>query len=264
MAQRFSPGVGRSFNADVLKRILSVLHQEGPTKKTNLAGKTRLNYLTCVKYLELLKSLGLVELVKGEKVHEGGERISINQQGLRFSASLSAFLKRNYTNAMPYLSAADNNLQSLPLEVDGSDNKMSMNKKIKIMLVDDDQDTLFTYKLFLAGTGYDVHVFSNPVEALNHLALFASSYQLVITDIRMSTLNGLQLFHEIKALNPNIRVMFISALDATDELVSILPGLQKDLVLRKPIDRVSFIKALNRAFQYSERSANSVNPLVTS
>jgi len=269
MAQRLSSSGGRSFSADVLRRILSVLHQEGPTGKTNLAGKTRLNYLTCVKYLELLKSLGLVDLIKGEKVHEGPERISINQRGLRFKASLSAFLEGNCGNSimpdeMADLSLAGNGIQSSFPEIDKNENKTLMNNKIKIMLVDDEPDILFTYKLYLAGRGFDVNVFTNPVEALKDITSFPSSYELVITDIRMPALNGLRLFYGIKTLNPNIKFIFVSALDATDELVSILPGLQKDFVLRKPVDRDTFINAIDRVFQQPESSDNSVNPLVRS
>jgi CheY-like chemotaxis protein/predicted transcriptional regulator len=278
MAQGYSAS-GRSFSADVLSRILSVLHQEGATKKTNLAGKTRLNYLTCMKYLELLRSLGLVDLVKGGQPEDGAaERICINEQGRRFNTSLSAYLagevvkSSNNDNTILIENQSNfaiddkkeiNNLQARK-KIDTTDSKMPLNNQRKIMLVDDEQDILFTYKLFLSERCYEADVFSNSVEALHQIALFPSSYELVITDIRMSSMNGLQLYHGIRALNPNIKIMFLSALDATDELVSVLPGLTKEFVLKKPVNRDVFIRTVERALQHSGGSPTSVSPFIRS
>src|SRR5918996_2614383 len=72
-----------------------------------------------------------------------------------------------------------------------------------IMIVDDEPDTLFTYEWFLSDEGYNVEAFTDPQEALKHLVQLAdpsSYYQLVLLDIRMPRLNGLQLFNTIKML----------------------------------------------------------------
>src|SRR5437867_3421084 len=200
---------GRSFSADVLSRILSVLHQEGAIKKTNLAGKTRLNYLTCMKYLELLKSLGLIELTRSDREGDTSGRVSINELGRRFSSNLSAYLQGNgssggniITTENQYYDVDGNkDLQELLEQIGPVDNNVPRDSHSKIMLVDDEQDVLFTYKLFLSQRGYDADAFSNSAEALHQISLSPSSYKLVITDIRMPSLNGLQLYHGIRALN---------------------------------------------------------------
>ena len=43
------------------------------------------------------------------------------------------------------------------------------------------------------------------------------------------------------AINPNIKISFISALDAAQEMVSILPGVKSDDVIRKPVDQKQFL-----------------------
>jgi DNA-binding response OmpR family regulator len=71
------------------------------------------------------------------------------------------------------------------------------------MIVDDEPDTLFTYQYFLSDEGYNVEAFTDPQEALKHLVQSSDSssyYQLVLLDIRMPRLNGLQLFNTIKML----------------------------------------------------------------
>jgi two-component system, OmpR family, response regulator ChvI len=121
------------------------------------------------------------------------------------------------------------------------------------MVVDDEPDTLFTYELFLSDEGYNVEAFTDPQEALKHFVqlsgAFSSSsyYQLVLLDIRMPRLNGLQLFNTIKTLSPNTKIMFCSALDVAEELVSILPDIEHDCIIRKPVERQYFISKINSA-----------------
>src|SRR6266540_7209866 len=72
---------------------------------------------------------------------------------------------------------------------------------VNIMVVDDEPDALFTYECFLSAEGYNVEAFTDPQEALKHfvqLSASSSYYQLVLLDIGMPKLNGLQLFNTIK------------------------------------------------------------------
>jgi class 3 adenylate cyclase len=63
----------------------------------------------------------------------------------------------------------------------------------RIILVDDEQDILFTYKFFLEND-YDVTSFADPVFALNYIRNISNFKDLlIILDIRMKNLNGFQL-----------------------------------------------------------------------
>jgi len=240
---------GRSFSAAVLSRILTILHQEGAIKKTNLAGKTRLNYLTCVKYLELLKSLGLVHVNNDQNAR--GERISISEFGMRFNSNLMAYLQKgdvrdtetDYFEAKSVTEFIEKELGPVMTSHQNND-EYAKDLSGKIMLVDDENDILFTYQLFLSEAGYEVDVFSDPAEALRQVALSPTAYRLVITDIRMASINGLQLYHGMRAMNQNIKVIFLSALDAADEVVSVLPGMKREFVLKKPVNKETFTRAV--------------------
>jgi CheY-like chemotaxis protein/class 3 adenylate cyclase len=118
-----------------------------------------------------------------------------------------------------------------------------------IMVIDDEPDILFTYECFLTDEGYNVEAFADPQEALKHFVqlsgAFSSYYQLVLLDIRMPRLNGLQLYNTIKTLSPNTKIMFVSALDMAEELTSILPNMKYGDIIRKPVEREYFIRKIN-------------------
>jgi two-component system response regulator ChvI len=80
---------------------------------------------------------------------------------------------------------------------------------------------------------------------ISHLAL--NSYNLVVMDIRMPNLNGLQLYYRLKAINPDVKILFVSALDAAREMVSILPGIGLDDVVRKPVNKEQFLYKVKTA-----------------
>ena len=56
----------------------------------------------------------------------------------------------------------------------------------------------------------------------------------------MKNLNGLQLYQQIKAIDPTIKILFVTALDILDELLNIFPGISKGQIMRKPIDKKIF------------------------
>ena len=116
-----------------------------------------------------------------------------------------------------------------------------------IMLVDDEPDVLYTYKCFLSSRGYNVVTFTNPREALIHFVQSDPAYYgLVILDIRMPHLNGLQLFHKFREIDDKIKIIFVSALDGAAELVSLLPDLKDENIMKKPVNQATFLEKVEQ------------------
>jgi DNA-binding NarL/FixJ family response regulator len=67
-------------------------------------------------------------------------------------------------------------------------------------------------------------------------------YQLAIIDIRMPHINGIQLYQILKIINKNIKVLFISALDAAEEVISMFPEIKPSSIIRKPVSLEYFIE----------------------
>ncbi|MCJ7637820.1 MAG: response regulator [Nitrososphaeraceae archaeon] len=126
-----------------------------------------------------------------------------------------------------------------------SHNKNNNNKRI--ILVDDEQDILFTYRAFLKDYNYEVSSFTDPSKALNYIRDHDNFNDiLVVLDIRMKNLNGFQLHQQIKSIDPTIKILFVTALDILDELLSIVPGVSKDQIMRKPVDRKIFTNTVKK------------------
>jgi CheY-like chemotaxis protein len=119
---------------------------------------------------------------------------------------------------------------------------------LKIMLVEDEADVLLTYKSFLDSESYNVEAFRNPYDALHSfIEKNGHYYDLIIIDIRMPGINGLQLYRQLKAIDDSVKVLFISALDAA-EAVSILDDVDLSNLVRKPISKEDLVKKVKNYY----------------
>jgi class 3 adenylate cyclase len=122
----------------------------------------------------------------------------------------------------------------------------NLNDNKKVILVDDEENILFTYKLFLEDD-YDVTSFIDPVFALNYIRNISNfNHLLIILDIRMKNLNGIQLYQQIKSIDPTIKILFVTALDILDEFSTIIPGISKEQIMKKPVDKNLFTNTVKK------------------
>ena len=90
---------------------------------------------------------------------------------------------------------------------------MSINKKI-LSIVDDEVDITELFRDAICRIdGLTVITFNDSIEALKHFTANKKQYVLVLSDYRMPSLNGLDLLRKVKALNPSVRTVLMSAFD---------------------------------------------------
>ncbi len=97
---------------------------------------------------------------------------------------------------------------------------MAANKKI-VSVVDDDLNTTELFHIALSENidGISVVSFNDPVIALEHFAANKDAYVLVISDLRMPSLNGLELLKKVKSSNPKVRTILMSAYNFDEDLI---------------------------------------------
>lgn len=115
-----------------------------------------------------------------------------------------------------------------------------------ILVVDDDVEIAALFKHTLQREGFEVVSFTNPLMAFEHLKTNSNKYSLIMTDLRMPNLNGLEFAKKIRIeLDNNIvRIFLLTAFDVSDlashknyETAKI------EQVIQKPI-RLSLLKEI--------------------
>ena len=118
----------------------------------------------------------------------------------------------------------------------------------RILIVDDDSDLLRLLTFRLEGAGYTVEAASSAEQALARLS--ASIPQLVITDMRMSGMDGLALFDNIHKSNPALPVIILTAHGTIPDAVA---ATQRGVFgyLTKPFDSRELLQQAERAIMLS-------------
>jgi two-component system nitrogen regulation response regulator NtrX len=82
-----------------------------------------------------------------------------------------------------------------------------------ILLAEDEQETRNTFRAILENSGYEVTVVADGTDALQYLkgdVPWSKKVDLLITDVVMRGLNGLQLLDEIKALDIKVPILVLT------------------------------------------------------
>ena len=129
----------------------------------------------------------------------------------------------------------------------------SARKEKKVLLVDDEPDTTMAIKLTLENAGFIVDTYQDPLVALSKFK--PNSYDLVILDVKMPRMNGFELHIEMRKVDQQVNICFITAGEMYyDEVGS---GERKEReeqycklygerFLQKPISNAAIVKRINK------------------
>jgi two-component system, cell cycle sensor histidine kinase and response regulator CckA len=116
----------------------------------------------------------------------------------------------------------------------------------RLLIVDDDPNTIISLKLGLTDNGFLVDAYTNPEEALQKFKSNAESYSLILSDIWMKSISGIQLAEKVKEVNPNVKVLLLTGSEIGDDKefskfsasTSIDGFIQKPISIRKLTDTI--------------------------
>ena len=102
----------------------------------------------------------------------------------------------------------------------------------RILVIDDDADILNLFSDFLKKEGYGVTSFLDPLKALEEIHRRPQRYSIIITDVRMPGISGIELIRRIRKINHDIKVIIISAFELNGED---LRNIRYDNFMEKPV-----------------------------
>ena len=108
------------------------------------------------------------------------------------------------------------------------------NKTQFLSVVDDEPDIMSVFTNALSQIGdTDVFGFIDSTLALEHFKLNQLDYCLILSDYRMPIMDGMELLKKVKAINPSVKTILISAYTVNDEVFE--QSNCVDAFLQKPI-----------------------------
>jgi CheY-like chemotaxis protein len=122
---------------------------------------------------------------------------------------------------------------------------------LKILLVEDEKDILNLFQKFFEKSGFYVSAFSEPLLAAQEFMKNNddNDYDLVISDIRMPEMNGIELASIIRKKNKEIPIILMTAYNTIDIEPSILKSLDIEDIISKPIKLKDLIEKINTVKQ---------------
>lgn len=87
-----------------------------------------------------------------------------------------------------------------------------------VAVIDDDVDITVIFRDSLKSIGITVFTFTDPLMALEHFKVNKQNYHLIISDLRMPGLDGLELLKKIKESNPLVRTLLMTAFEIDDKV----------------------------------------------
>jgi PAS domain S-box-containing protein len=136
-------------------------------------------------------------------------------------------------------------------------NDTPIRKQETILYVDDQEDSLRAVREILEHQGYTVLSVSDPAQALGLFKEKRHEIALVITDMVMPEINGLELIKQISALDPALKILAVSGqmniIAGKDELRDIAG------FLRKPFDSRTLLATVRRILDTAPNSSAPVN-----
>jgi CheY-like chemotaxis protein len=99
-----------------------------------------------------------------------------------------------------------------------------------ILIIDDDPDMTSVFSLGLQDEGFEVYAYNDPLEVLSKFR--PNFYDLLLVDINMPKMNGIDLSRQILELDSNVKICFITAGEANIEVLRELYPTIQDVLLK--------------------------------
>ena len=130
-------------------------------------------------------------------------------------------------------------------------NNISILKNITILYAEDEKDLREVTHQILKGFTKKQYVAQNGQEGLELFKQYENEIDLIITDVNMPILNGLDMVREIKKININIPIIVATAFSNKEYLLEAI-DIGVDKYVLKPIDIAKLLQVMSQSLIYHE------------
>ncbi len=129
----------------------------------------------------------------------------------------------------------------------------------KALILDDEEDMAMALKEAVSRCGFDVHVFNNPADALSSVNL--SDYSLIVTDMKMPKMDGLEFLTHIRKKGLFVPVIVITGFGTVENAVDAMKLGATDYIM-KPFSFESLKETIARVMPSNEQELIAASPIM--
>jgi CheY-like chemotaxis protein len=108
--------------------------------------------------------------------------------------------------------------------------------KRKILIVDDEEDALETIGMCLMDLGFSFETYTDPVNALLRFLEYPDMFPIVISDVRMPKIDGVEFAKKVLKARSSVYVILMTALEVKEDVEKRLREIRVNQVLKKPFN----------------------------
>jgi len=117
-----------------------------------------------------------------------------------------------------------------------------MKRSARILVVDDNIDLLNTFALILKRKGYIIETAEDGEQAIEKYS--AQKFDVVLMDVVMPKINGIDALHKMKEINPQVRIILMTAYCEEEKLDQVIANGEAYSAMYKPINIAKLMELL--------------------
>ena len=229
---------GQRSKFDVMAAILRICLED--SLKNHIIGKGNFSDAMANHYLSILLMHGLLQTSKDENSRTYYSTTGKGRDYINHYVEVQKLFKSAKAQGV----ASETRLTSQSQPSSGIEDPRPLGTK-RILVVDDESDIGSAMKIGLEDNGFAVSVFNDPLSALS--VYKAGSYDLLILDVKMPKMNGFELYREIRKLDENSKVCFLTAFEMyIEEFKRVFPSMDVKHFIQKPISMADLVEQIKK------------------
>ena len=119
----------------------------------------------------------------------------------------------------------------------------------KILIVDDEYDITFVFKIILEEKGFIADIYNDPIDVLSMYKPYY--YDLVMIDLKLPGMTGFELYNQLRMMDNKTKVCFLTSSEQFHQQYrsNEFQDYDPDLFIQKPVENEVLISKINKIIE---------------
>jgi DNA-binding response OmpR family regulator len=119
----------------------------------------------------------------------------------------------------------------------------------KILIVDDEYDITFVFKIILEEKGFATDIYNDPIDALSMYKPYY--YDLVMIDLKLPRITGFELYNQLRMRDNKTKICFLTSSEQFHQQYrsNEFQDMDPDLFIQKPVENDVLISKIKKIIE---------------